>query len=145
MYLCVCVSISDRADYGDTKAVASLPSTSVAIGGTPEVSSLLSANTATATTSGSHAMAFSLSSTAKDTRGAPRKPPTSFNADDFFVMKASSECKSVLYTEHAGPFKFFCMYNLLTAQQLTISDHMSSSLYVVLCVVYGHLGTTFYS
>ena len=81
-----CSNFVARPDYGDGRELPNLPS----------VVDDIKANVAPASpppASGT-GMAFTLrSSSAATSSGGSNKPPTVFNADDFFVMKASSECK----------------------------------------------------
>ena len=80
-----CSNFVARPDYGDGRELPNLPSVvdDIKAGVAPALPPAAGTG-----------MAFTLrSSSAATSSGGSNKPPTVFNADDFFVMKASSECK----------------------------------------------------
>ena len=78
------VIISDRSDYGDGRELPNLSS----------VVDNIKANVApTLPPAAGTGMAFALRSSAATSSSGFNQPPTVFNADDFLIMKATSECK----------------------------------------------------
>ena len=82
----------ERSDYGDSRDVPSVRSSSTedlqlssAGGDSSDLQAASSANSA-----------LQFTRCPSPTCEKPR-PPTAFNADDFFIMKASSECKFINY------------------------------------------------